>query len=53
MPKKKIKTVTRHRDAITGQYVTEEYAKKHKRTTVKETDKVTPKKKRAPKKKGK
>ncbi len=45
MAKKKDKTVSRYRDAITGQYVTPEYAKKHKRTTVKETDKVTGKKK--------
>lgn len=33
----------KHRDAESGKYVTEEYAKKHKKTTVAETDK--PKKK--------
>jgi hypothetical protein len=53
MANKKTKTQTRYRDAVTGQYVTEDYAKKHKRTTVKETDKVTSKKKPSPKKKGK
>jgi hypothetical protein len=47
------KTQTRYRDAITGKYVTEEYAKKHPKTTVKETDKVKRKKKRTPKKKSK
>ena len=33
------------RDAETGQYVTPEYAKQNKKTTVKETDPVKPKKK--------
>lgn len=31
-----------YRDARTGQYVSEEYAKKNPNTTVKETDKKTP-----------
>ncbi len=38
-----------YRDAGTGQYVSEEYAKKNPKTTVKETDKKstpTPKKKK-------
>ena len=42
-------TTTRYRDAKTGQYTTEEDAKKHPNTTVKEIDKVTsnkPKKKK-------
>lgn len=39
------KTQTRHRSAKTGRYVTERYAKKHPATTVKETDKVTRKRK--------
>ena len=47
------KAIIRHRSAKTGLYVTEEYAKKHPTTTVKETDKVTRKKKRTPKKKRK
>lgn len=34
------KTVTRRRSAKTGEYVTEEYAKKHPNTTVTEKDKV-------------
>ena len=29
----------KHRSAITGQYITEEEAKKHPKTTVSETDK--------------
>lgn len=33
-----------HRDAVTGRHVTEKYAKKHPKTTVKETDKVKKKK---------
>ena len=43
----KQKKVTHHRSADTGRYVTEEYARKHPKTTVKETDKV----KQKPKKK--
>jgi hypothetical protein len=39
-----VKTETHHRDAKTGQYVTEKYAKKHPATTVTEHDKVTRKK---------
>lgn len=35
----KKKTVTRHRDAGTGEYVTKKYADTHKKTTVKETRK--------------
>ena len=38
------KTTTRHRSAVSGKYVRESYAKKHPKTTVKETDK--PKKKK-------
>jgi hypothetical protein len=47
MPKSKpkTKTVTKYRDARTGQYITENEAKKHPNTTVKETDKVGGKKK--------
>jgi hypothetical protein len=47
-PKKKPKpkTRTRHRSAITGRYVTEHYAKRHPKTTVKETDKVVRKRKK-------
>ena len=44
----KVKTTERHRDAGDGQYVTKEYAEKHPKTTVKETDRVpvkSPKKK--------
>jgi hypothetical protein len=40
MGKTNQKTVTHHRSAKTGQYVSENYAKKHPNTTVKETDKV-------------
>lgn len=47
------KTIIRYRRADNGQYTTEEYAKNHPKTTVKETDKVTRKKKRTPKKKSK
>jgi hypothetical protein len=36
----KEKTVEHYRDAETGKYVTEEYAEKHPKTTVKETDKA-------------
>ena len=43
--KPKTKTITRHRRADTGEYTTEEYANRHPKTTVKETDKVKPKKK--------
>lgn len=39
MSKKTTPTTTRHRSAKTGEYVTEEYAKKHPSTTVKEKDK--------------
>lgn len=39
---------TRYRDAGSGEYVTKEYAEKHPKTTVKETDK-TPKKPKKPK----
>lgn len=39
--KTKIKpeTITHHRDAGTGLYITKKYADKHPETTVKETDK--------------
>ncbi len=45
MPEKK---VTHHRDAGTGRYVKKEYADKHPKTTVRETDKikVNPRKKK-------
>lgn len=33
------KKTTHYRDAESGQYVKEDYAKKHPKTTVKETDK--------------
>lgn len=40
----KTKPTTRYRRADTGRYTTKEYAKKHPKTTVKETDKVQKKK---------
>jgi hypothetical protein len=40
MGTKKQKTVEHYRRADTGKYTTEEYAKKHPKTTVKEKDKV-------------
>lgn len=39
MGSKKPKEPPKYRDAGSGQYVTEDYAKKHPKTTVKETDK--------------
>jgi len=33
-------TVKHHRDAGSGEYVSENYAKKHPKTTVTETDKI-------------
>lgn len=45
----KEKKIERYRDAGDGQYVTKEYAEKHPKTTVKETDKVPAKS--SPKKK--
>jgi len=49
MPNTKTKTQTNYRDAETGKFVPKDYAIKHPKTTVKETDKVpvqkTPKKK--------
>lgn len=36
----KTKTKTSYRDAVTGQYVSEDYAKNNPKTTVKETDKM-------------
>jgi hypothetical protein len=45
----KVIKVQKFRDAETGTYTTETYAKKHPKTTVKETDKIvgeTPTKKR-------
>lgn len=46
---KKTKKNEKFRDADTGKFVTEEFAKKNPKTTVKETDKIvvkaTPKKK--------
>jgi hypothetical protein len=49
MPQKKVRIT--HRDAGTGRYVSENYARKHPKTTVNETNKITPKKKPSPKKK--
>ena len=49
MPPKKTQ-ITR-RDAGTGKFVTEEYAKDHPKTTVTETNKITPKSKPSQKKK--
>ena len=47
----KTTTKTSYRKADTGTYTTEDYAKKHPNTTVKETDKVkTTKKPSTPKK---
>ncbi len=31
--------MTKYRDAVSGEYVTKEYAKKHPKTTVSESDK--------------
>jgi hypothetical protein len=45
------KTRITHRDAGTGRYVSEDYAKKHPKTTVSETNKISPEKQRSPKKK--
>jgi hypothetical protein len=39
---KKSGTTTHHRSAEDGRYVSEKYADKHPRTTVKETDKTKP-----------
>jgi hypothetical protein len=41
----KTKKIQHYRKAGDGQYTTEEYAKKHPKTTVKETDKIPAKKK--------
>jgi hypothetical protein len=49
MPKK----ISHYRRADTGQYTTEQYAKKHPKTTVKETDPVVNKKKPSSGKKNK
>jgi hypothetical protein len=49
----KIKTKTSYRRVDDGKYTTEEYAKNHPTTTVKETDKVPVKKKSPSKKKEK
>jgi hypothetical protein len=49
MPPKKTHKV--HRDAGTGQFVTEKYADRHRKTTVRETVPNPPKKKQSPKKK--
>jgi hypothetical protein len=45
MKTNKPKTVEHHRDAGTGKYVSKEYAQKHPKTTVKETDKIVKKSK--------
>ena len=39
MRKKQSKTSINYRSADTGRYVTKQYAQKHPKTTVKETDK--------------
>lgn len=39
MSKKTTSTPPKYRDADSGQYVRKEYAEKHPKTTVKETDK--------------
>jgi hypothetical protein len=39
---KKDKPRTLYRSAVTGKFVTEDYARKHPRTTAKETVKVPP-----------
>ncbi|HET8885624.1 MAG TPA: hypothetical protein VFM70_04635 [Salinimicrobium sp.] len=39
------KKITRYRDAETGEYVKKDYAEKHPKTTVKETDRTAKKKK--------
>jgi hypothetical protein len=49
MPPKKTRIT--HRDAGTGQYVSGDYAEKHPKTTVKETNKVVTQKKPTSKKK--
>jgi hypothetical protein len=41
---KTTKKIEKFRDAETGHYVTEDYAKKNPKTTVKETDKIVIKK---------
>jgi hypothetical protein len=53
MPMTKTKTRTNYRRADTGEYTTEKYAKKHPKTTVKETDHVVSKKKPSSGKKNK
>jgi hypothetical protein len=45
------KTRITHRDAGTGQYVSKYYAEKHPKTTVSETNKISPKRKKPSKKK--
>ena len=40
MPKSITRTVTNHRDAVSGQFVKESYVKKHPRTTTTEHNKV-------------
>jgi hypothetical protein len=53
LPMTKNKTRTNYRRADTGEYTTEQYAKKHPKTTVKETDQVVNKKKPSSGKKNK
>jgi len=43
-PKRKPKP--KHRSAVTGRYVTEDFAKKHPKTTVREIDRLRKKQKR-------
>jgi hypothetical protein len=44
------KTKTSYRRADTGEYTTKSYAKKHPKTTVKETDRIPSTKKKTPSK---
>ena len=46
----KHKTIIRFRDADKGHFVTEEYAKKHPKTTIKDNMKIHPEPKKPPKK---
>jgi hypothetical protein len=48
MPTKKVRIT--HRDAGTGRYVSTDYAKKHPKTTVNETNRILPKRKKTPRK---
>ncbi|OAV65877.1 hypothetical protein Barb6_02734 [Bacteroidales bacterium Barb6] len=45
MEKKQTKTIVHYRDAKSGGYVTKKYAEEHPKTTVRETDTFSVKKK--------